>query len=83
MRDRCRYLQIARGSALECAACLDVLVARKCLSFENIEPGKRRLQRIVAMLVRLIASLSNRVAEADTDYDSSAGPDTDPEYSPS
>ncbi len=25
--DRCRYLDIARGSALECAACLDGLVA--------------------------------------------------------
>ena len=83
MRDRCRYLQIARGSALECAACLDVLVARKCLSFQNIEPGKRQLQRIVAMLVRLIASLSNRVAEPPTQYDSLSEPDSDPEYSPS
>ena len=27
--DRCRFLDIARGSALECAACLDALVARK------------------------------------------------------
>ena len=26
--DRCRYLDTARGSALECAACLDVLVAK-------------------------------------------------------
>jgi len=30
--DRCRYLDIARGSALECAACLDVLVARNRVS---------------------------------------------------
>lgn len=27
--DRCRFFDIARGSALECAACLDVLVAKK------------------------------------------------------
>ena len=26
--DRCRYFDIARGSALECAACLDVLVVK-------------------------------------------------------
>ena len=27
--DRCRYFDSARGSALECAACLDVLVAKR------------------------------------------------------
>jgi four helix bundle protein len=29
--DRVRYLEIARGSALECAACLDVVVVRNSL----------------------------------------------------
>ncbi len=33
--DRCRYLDIARGSALECAACLDGLVARRKLSADH------------------------------------------------
>ena len=28
-KDRARFLEMARGSALECAACLDVLVVRK------------------------------------------------------
>ena len=69
MRDRCRYFQIARGSALECAACLDVFVARKCLTYQDVDPGKKELRRIVSMLVRLIASLSNRVEEEAAEYD--------------
>src|SRR3954469_24357356 len=38
--DRCRYFDIARGSALECAACLDVLVARGKLGAQNTAAGK-------------------------------------------
>ena len=30
--DRARFLEIARGSALECAACLDVLAVRKLIT---------------------------------------------------
>src|SRR5215510_16470830 len=38
--DRVRYLEIARGSALECAACLDVLVVRKKLLVDVAPTGK-------------------------------------------
>jgi four helix bundle protein len=65
--DRCRFFDIARGSALECAACLDVLVAKKRI--ETSESGKTMLVRIVSMLVGLIRSTSpSRVHEDSVDY---------------
>ena len=59
-KDRCRFLDIAHGSALECAAGLDVLVVRRKLTVEQIRPGKERLQRIVQMLIGLIKRNSTR-----------------------
>ena len=56
-KDRCRYLDISRGSALESAACLDVLVARKALGLPDIEHGKSLLVRIVQMLSKMIVSV--------------------------
>ena len=64
--DRCRFFDIARGSALECAAGLDVLVAKGICTQEQIEPGKEGLKRIVSMLVGLIKSNSSyRLHEGD------------------
>jgi len=45
--DRCRFLDIARGSALECAAVLDVLVARGVLAEAEVEDPKGQLAEIV------------------------------------
>lgn len=59
-KDRCRFFDIAHGSALECAAALDVLVAKKKFTLADIVPGKERLQRIVQMLVGLIKRNSTR-----------------------
>lgn len=56
--DRCRFFDIARGSALECAAARDVLVARKVLTEKEIEAGKTQLIEVVNMLVGLIRSNS-------------------------
>jgi len=55
--DRIRYLEIARGSALECAACLDVLVVRNSLLPDIASTGKATLVRIVSMVTRLIEKL--------------------------
>jgi len=60
LKDRCRFFDIAHGSALECAAGLDVLVAKGKLTSDEIRPGKERLQRIVRMLVGLIKRNSTR-----------------------
>lgn len=56
--DRCRFFDIARGYALECAAVLDVLVAKRVLGESEAEPGKAVLVEIVSMLVGLIRSNS-------------------------
>lgn len=57
--DRCRFFDNARGSALECAACLDVLVAKRRLPPGEELPGKEILHGIVSMLVGLIRSNSD------------------------
>ena len=63
VRDRCRFLDFARGSALECAACLDVLVAKRLIEAERIHSGKERLLEIVSMLIGLASSLNARIQE--------------------
>ena len=68
IRDRCRYLDFARGSALECAACLDVLVAKQLAKDVATLPGKEQLVEIVSMLMGLIKSLSSRVGEDSGEY---------------
>jgi four helix bundle protein len=68
--DRCRFFDIARGSALESAAALDVLAAKGKLSLDDVMPGKERLRAIVAMVVGLIKSNSDyRLYEGEQDYD--------------
>lgn len=57
--DRCRYFDNARGSALESAAALDVLVAKGRCSPEEVLAGKERLVSVVSMLVGLIKANSD------------------------
>lgn len=68
-RDRCRFFDNSRGSALECAACLDLMRIKKFVAEEEAEAGKEKLKRIVSMLVGLIKSNSgDRVYEESGEY---------------
>ena len=68
IKDRCRFLDFARGSALECAACLDVLVAKKLSEEAVVRAGKEQLFEIVSMLMGLISSLTARIGEEEGTY---------------
>jgi len=51
--DRARFLSIARGSALECGAILDVGVATGVIDDQQLPPAKALLSRVVAMLTKM------------------------------
>jgi four helix bundle protein len=70
LKDRCRFFDIAHGSALECAAGLDILVAKAKLTPDQIRPGKERLQKVVRMLMGLIKKNSTRDYEKGKQADS-------------
>ena len=53
-RRRAKFFDDARGSAIECAACLDASVAKAFTALERIQPGREMLVRIVAMLSKLV-----------------------------
>lgn len=52
--DKARHYTIARGSAMECAAHLDVMKVDDLVESELYERGVDLLERIVAMLTKLI-----------------------------
>ena len=66
--DRCRYLRIALGSALECAATLDVLRACDAIGTEVAQTGKELLARIVAMLTKMVSHQMRVGEESEYEY---------------
>lgn len=76
-KDRARFFEIARGSALECAACLDVLFVRKLAVEEQVVLAKEQLARIVQMLIGLLRRFSER---ADVLREEEAGYSIDHDY---
>jgi four helix bundle protein len=67
LKDRARFLDIARGSALECAAIQDVLVVSGGLGRGSSFDLKSKLTRIVAMLTRMAMKFSG-VSESPAEY---------------
>lgn len=68
--DRCRHFDISRGSALECAAALDVLIAKRECDAGELMAGKECLRGIVSMVVGLIKANSDyRLHDEQADYD--------------
>jgi four helix bundle protein len=59
-KDCCRFLDTACASALECAAGLAILVAKRKLTTSDIRSGKQSLQKIVRMLIGLLKSSDTR-----------------------
>jgi four helix bundle protein len=55
LRDKAHFFAIARGSATECAAALDLLLARGLVTPAGHRYGRGLLIRIVQMLTRLVA----------------------------
>jgi len=51
--DRARFHAIARGSAMECAALLDVCRVAALAGLDETNEGKALLARVVAMLTRM------------------------------
>ena len=67
MKDRSRFFDIARGSALEGAAIHDILSVCHAIAPDDNLTGKSQLRRIVAMLTKLVAR-NDSVSETPSVY---------------
>ena len=67
LKDRARFLDIARGSAFECAAIQDVLAVSGGLAPETNLAMKRKLKRVVSMLTRMAMKFDD-VNQSSVDY---------------
>jgi four helix bundle protein len=68
LKDKNRFFEIARGSALECASIHDVLRVCDAIDDDSNRRGKLDLKRIVSMLTRLIQRTPT-VAEDGIEYE--------------
>jgi four helix bundle protein len=68
LKDKSRFFEFARGSALECVAIHDILVSFEAIDLEVNRVGKTNLKRIVSMLTRLIQR-TDSVSEGSIEYE--------------
>jgi len=52
--DSANRYKIARGEAMECAACLDVMKLRKLITDDRYQRGNQLLEGVVAMLTKML-----------------------------
>lgn len=52
-RERARYYSIARGSVMECAAIVDLLLLQRLIEAQTAERAKLLAVRVVAMLSKM------------------------------
>ncbi len=81
LKDKNRFFEIARGSALECASIHDVLRVGEAVDEESNLRGKSDLKQIVSMLTRLIQR-TEAVGEDRIEYEYEYR-DAEYEYEPS
>ena len=81
LKDKNRFFEIARGSALECASIHDVLRVCNAIDNESNLREKSDLKRIVSMLTRLIQR-TETIAEDRIEYEYEYR-DAEYEYEPS
>jgi four helix bundle protein len=74
-KQRAKFFDDARGSAVECAACLDALVAKGLATTERVAEGKALLVRVVGMLTKLVDRFdAYRAREGEEDDDELSPP---------
>jgi four helix bundle protein len=72
-KERIVCLGHANGSALECAACLDILVAKGLCAAPDVHSSKSLLAEIVCILVRMRETTVDRVREEHAAYRTKGG----------
>ena len=60
-QQRVRFLDDARGSVTECAACLDALVAKRAAALDRVAAGKALLIRVISILTKLVALFEGKM----------------------
>jgi four helix bundle protein len=77
---RRRFFDDARGSAKECAACLDALIAKGACRAERVVEGKALLSRIVSILTKLVQCFSPAGRARDSEEEYESGHEYEDEY---
>jgi len=78
--DRRRFFEIARGSSMESAATLDVLVCSRACSKERVDAGKTLLMRIVSMLSKMTETMPAGARENGAEYSERGSSDYEHDY---